>query len=162
MITRFLIICFLATIGSADPIKDQGLDECLKKDSISCVQIQVFRNIRSFFNQGSVDLFGGLSLVKNPVPEDESARKVSEDVSSESQILSAGDVEKREDILESFTLAKASNFFQERSLTWNLSPVVNEVADTARGLVNNIPDEVKNQISDFITEGNHFFYIHKI
>ncbi|KAG8328468.1 hypothetical protein J6590_001140 [Homalodisca vitripennis] len=141
MIPRGVIVLgVLLASAWADPLPEiSGLDDCFKKDSISCVQIQLFRNVRSFFDQESVDLFGGLSLVKNAAPKDKTARALEE--SSESQLLAAKDVDERENVLESYALGKISNFFQERSLSWNLSPVVNEVAATARSIASNIPPE---------------------
>lgn len=146
MNSLYIFLLLLATGLGEDKIKS-----CFEKDSISCVQIEMFRSMRSFFDQESVPIFGGLALVKNVQAPEASARSM--DSVSENQIISAGGVEKREEILESFTLEKASNFFQERSLTWNLSPLVQEVGATARGLMQSIPEDVKQQVSELVSEG---------
>lgn len=158
MIPRgLLVLALLVASCWADPIPESGgLEDCFKKDSISCVQVQLFRNARSFFDQESLELFGGLSLVKNPGTKDKSARALED--SSENQVLSAKDADQREDLLEAFAIKKLGSFFQERSLSWNLSPVVDTVAATARSLVNSVPPEVKENISEFIVEGTLYLF----
>lgn len=156
MIPRGLFVLGLVFASWADPIPESGLEDCFKKDSISCVQIQLFRNARSFFDQESVELFGGLSLVKNPGTKDKSARALEE--SSENLVISAKDADQREEVLEAFALKKLGSFFQERSLSWNLSPVVDTVAATARSLVNSVPPEVKENISEYV-EGKFLFQV---
>lgn len=156
MIPRGLLFLGLLVACWADPIPESGLEDCFKKDSISCVQIQLFRNARSFFDQESVDLFGGLSLVKNPGTKDKSARALED--SSENQVLTAKDADQREELLEAFAIKKLGSFFQERSLSWNLSPVVDTVASTARSLVNSVPADVKENISEYV-EGEYMYYL---
>ncbi|XP_075231780.1 DUF1676 domain-containing protein Osi6 [Lycorma delicatula] len=144
----FLFLLLLATGFGEDKFKS-----CFEKDSISCVQIEMFRSMKYFFDQENLPIFGGLSLVKNQLSPEASTRSLSMDTMSENKIISAADVEKREEILESFTIDKIFNFFQERSLSWNLSPLMQEVGATARGLMENIPDDVKQKISELVTEG---------
>lgn len=135
----------------ADPIPQKpATHDCLQKDSISCLQMQTYRSLKSFFSQDNIELFGGLSLIKNSEPKGRSLDAKDSDV----EITETNDVEKRENLLEDFALHKVMNFFQERSLRWNLSPVVNEVSETARSVVDSIPSDMKNKISDFIEEGN--------
>lgn len=146
-----LVLGLLCVAVFADPIPQpsDSLEDCFKKDSISCVQVQLFRNAKSFFDQENIDIFGGLSLVKNP--KDKTARALEEP--SENEVTAAKDADERENLLESYAVGKVKNFFQERSLSWNLSPVVSEVAATARSLANNIPPEIKEGVTEFITEG---------
>lgn len=155
MIPRGLIVLGVLALSRADPLPQavSGLDDCFKKDSISCVQIQLFRNVRSFFDQERVEIFGGLSLVKNPVPEDSKRSSRAMDDSEENQVVAAQAADRREDLLESYALGKIGSFFQERSLSWNLSPLVTEVAASARSLANSIPPSLKDNISEFIAEG---------
>lgn len=135
----------------ADPIPQpqEPVDNCLQKDSISCLQLQTYRSLRSFFSQDNIELFGGLSLVKNAEPKGRSLDKKDNDA----DITETNDVEKRENLLEDFAVSQVMNFFQERSLRWNLSPLVNEVSETARSVADSIPSDMKNKISDFIEEG---------
>lgn len=171
-VRKFILFsAVLIATSLAEPIKQpltsssvsivDTLDECLKKDSISCVQIQVFRNLRSFFDQESVELIGGLSLVKNEPPEkdEKTGRAIAkEDDASEMVMMTAANAEDRENALETYAISKVDRFFKERSLTWNLSPMVNEVAETARGIANSIPAGVKEKIFDFVNEGEPIFY----
>ena len=123
-----------------------GFEDCLRKDSISCVQSQVFRHLRSFFDQKSVELPGGFSLVK----EGEAANR---DGRSAEQVLTEGPVEEREEALEQFAVQKASEFFSERSLRWNVAPLVSEVSSGARAVMDYVPVEMKTKITNFLTEG---------
>lgn len=158
------LLAFVCLNALADPINNlnasppplasatpnlNAVDDCLQKDSISCLQMQAYKSIRSFFGQDNIELFGGLSLVKNPEPRARALELNSADV----QIAETKDVEKRETILEDFTVQRVANFFDERSLQWNFSPMVNEVTQTARSVVDSIPSEMKTTISKFIEEG---------
>ncbi|XP_039275678.1 uncharacterized protein LOC111055834 [Nilaparvata lugens] len=143
----FIFLLLLATGFGEDKMKG-----CLEKDSISCVQLEMFRSVRSFFEQDSMPLFAGLSFVKSSAP-DAAARSLSSDSLAESNILSAPSIEKKDDVLESYVLDKAANFFQERSLSWNLAPVVQNVATTARSLYQSLPDSVKENVSELVEEG---------
>uniref|UniRef100_A0A8D8QMB1 Osiris 9 n=1 Tax=Cacopsylla melanoneura TaxID=428564 RepID=A0A8D8QMB1_9HEMI len=130
---------------------DSQMAECIDKDSISCAQIQMYRQVRSFANADSIDLFAGLTLVKNPSAE-KSGRALTEQL-EENEILNSSDADKRESALESFTYNKAANFFQERSLQWNLKPVVTEVVSAARGMIDSVPSDLKSKVSEFVEEG---------
>lgn len=145
-----LVSCVLA-----DPVPQPAVaaDDCLQKDSISCLQLQTFRSLRSFFSQDNIEIFGGLSLVKNA----EAKGRSLDNKEAEADIAETNDVEKRENILEEFAVNKVMNFFQERSLRWNLSPLVSEVSETARSVADSIPSDVKTKISDFIEEGKPTF-----
>lgn len=114
------------------------------------MQLQTYRSLRSLFSQDNIELFGGLSLVKNGEPKGRSL----ENKDTDAEIAETNDVEKRENVLEDFAVHKVMNFFQERSLRWNLSPFVSEVSETARSVVDSIPSDMKTKISDFIEEGN--------
>ncbi|XP_065212417.1 uncharacterized protein Osi6 [Planococcus citri] len=151
--TKSLVcLCLVVSCGVfADPIPQKpATNDCLQKDSISCLQMQTYRSLRSFFSQDNIELFGGLSLVKNSEPK--TGRSL-DSKDSDVEITETNDVEKRENLLEDFALHKVMNFFQERSLRWNLSPVVNEVSETARSVVDSIPSDMKGKISEFIEEG---------
>ncbi|KAK7591299.1 hypothetical protein V9T40_002912 [Parthenolecanium corni] len=150
--TKLVCFCLVLVTSScilADPIPQKGpADDCLQKDSISCLQLQTYRSLKSFFAQDNIELFGGISLVKNAEPKGRSLEP-----KEEADITETNDVEKRENILEDFAVQKVMNFFQERSLRWNLAPVVNEVAETARSVADSIPADMKTKISNFIEEG---------
>lgn len=144
-----LVVASAASVNvDTNTIQDSegyGFEECLRKDSISCVQHQVYRHLRSFFDQKSVELPGGFSLVK----EGEVAR----DGRSAEEVLPQGAVEDREEALETFAVQKATEFFSERSLRWNVAPIVSDVSASARALMDYVPAELKAKVTNFMTEG---------
>lgn len=135
-----------AAVGPSEPADDGCADG--RQDSIACAQMQLFRSVRSFFDQDKMELVGGLSLIKT---EKKAARSLAaEDVNN---VETARDTDERETALEDFTVHKVMRFFQDRTLHWNLSPVVTEVSETARSVVAQIPPQIKSKISDYIEEG---------
>lgn len=159
MFTKLVLLGALAFVSCrADPIpsKADSIDDCLDKDSISCIQFKLYRNVRSFFSQDNIELFGGLSLIKNDVDEKSAKKERALFDESESEIISAKDSEARENALESFTLTNAANFLQQRSLHWNLNPFVNQVSETARSIYESVPSEMKTKVTEFIEEGEPF------
>ncbi len=99
---------------------------------------QVYRKAKSFFDQPTISIFGGLSLAKS-----ERAGKSLEEPTIE--IESANTVETRENALESYVMNRAKNFFQERSLSWDF-------ANTARTLANANPDDIKESVRSLVVE----------
>lgn len=157
MFKKLVFLGALACIVScrADPIPskpESSIDDCLDKDSISCIQLKLYRNVRSFFSQENIELFGGLSLVKNENDDKSVKKERALFDQSESEIVSAKDSDARESALESFTLTNAANFLQQRSLHWNLSPVVSQVSETARSIYDSVPTDMKAKVTEFMTE----------
>lgn len=154
----FLVVSVCVCLAVADPIPaaqphqdDNGLAGCANsQDSVQCAQMQMFRTVQSFFDQDKVELLGGLSLVKSEKKGRSLAAETAEDVN---KVENAKDSDDRETALEDFTMHKMMRFFHERSLHWNLSPVVTEVAQTARSVVNHMPSQIKTKISELIEEG---------
>lgn len=146
-----LVLSACVCLALADPIPRQQQDNgCADKDSVACAQMQLFRTVRSFFDQEKVELLGGLSLVKN----EKKGRSLTETAEDVNAVEGAKDTNERESALEDFTMHKVARFFQERSLHWNLSPVVNEVSEAARSVADSISPQMKTKISNFIEEGN--------
>lgn len=152
-----VVLSACACLALADPIptasdlpkaQDTG---CNDQDSLACAQMQLYRSVRSFFEQDKVELLGGLSLVKN----EKKGRSMAETAEDVNAVENAKNVNERETALEDFTMHKVLRFFQERSLHWNLSPVVTEVSETARSVVDQIPPQIKSKISNFIEEGKY-------
>jgi len=133
----FIVSCLLISVVFAAD-EPSNFQDCLEKDSISCVQVAVFRKAKSFFDQQTISLFGGLSLGKS-----ERAGKSLDEPTIE--IESANTVETRENALENYVMNRAKNFFQERSLSWDF-------AGTARSLSNAIPDDIKASVRALIVE----------
>jgi hypothetical protein len=111
--------------------------------------------VRSFFDQDRVDLTGGISLVREEGNKNQAKARATEDIVAEEQILEAEDFERRESALESFVYRKLITFFQERSVRWNFSPVTDEMA-TARGIAENLPDDLRQTITNLDTEGQFY------
>ncbi|KAG4067960.1 hypothetical protein HA402_010646 [Bradysia odoriphaga] len=133
----FIVSCLLiSAVFAAD--ESSSFQDCLEKDSISCIQVAVYRKAKSFFEQPKIDIFGGLSLAKS-----ERAGKSLDEPTID--IESANTVETRENALESYVVNRAKNFFQERSLSWDF-------ANTARTLANAIPDDIKESVRSLVVE----------
>ncbi|XP_059610895.1 keratin, type II cytoskeletal I [Phlebotomus argentipes] len=138
---KFLAISclvFLTTAVLAEEAQPSVLQECFDKDSISCVQMAVFRKAKEFFEQPKIDLVAGLSVVK----VEGVARSV--DTASD-EVEAAKDVEARSSAIGSFVVDRLAAFFQERSLNWNFM-------GAARSLSNAIPEDVKSQVRSLVVE----------
>lgn len=154
-------VCSLALADPipAEPVKSERPVDggCANgQDSIACAQMQLFRSVRSFFDQDKLELIGGLSLIKTEKKARSLAAETAEDVNN---VENARDSDDREAALEDFTVHKVMRFFQERTLHWNLSPVVTEVSETARSVVAQIPPQIKSKISNYIEEGTTFDFL---
>ena len=113
--TFVVIVLNIATLQSsvinsinAFPASAVTRDECITKDSISCLQVQIYRSIKSFLDQDRIDLIGGLSLVREEDSKNVATPMTTEDITSEEQILGAHDFESRESAIESFVYQKMS------------------------------------------------------
>lgn len=132
-------------------------DECLKKDSISCLQVRIYKSIKSFLDHDRIDLIGGFSLVREEDSKNEAKAMTTEDIISEEQILGAHDFESRESAIESFVYQKINVFFQEHSIRWNVPPVLGQM--TAVGArAENLPADLRQTINQLVTEGEFNFY----
>ena len=88
----------------------QGVEECLRRDSIACLQEALFRGAKQFFGQDSVELAAGVSLVRSRA--DRSAREAD----LEREVEQARGVAERQDALEGFLGEEIGNFLAGRSL----------------------------------------------
>ncbi|XP_063229006.1 keratin, type II cytoskeletal 1 [Bacillus rossius redtenbacheri] len=158
MAPLLLAALLLSPPAWADEEDASSVDGCLRKDSISCVQMYVFRQMKSFFDQERIELFGGLSLVREARSSGADttpagARSgVDDDDGGEKTVVESQDVEGRESALEYFALGRTSTFFQERSLKWDLSPVANKMAETARGLADSVPAAVRDKLAEIFSD----------
>ncbi|KAL5284802.1 hypothetical protein ACFFRR_006860 [Megaselia abdita] len=117
------------------------LSDCLEKDSISCLQLSVFRQAKSFFDNPNIEIFGGVSLLKE---NDGRQGKSIEDNSI--AVETAPTFEARNGEMGTYFLDSAKNFFTERSLNFNF-------ANTARSIASAIPEDIKADVSELIAEG---------
>ncbi|KAI8130883.1 hypothetical protein FF38_12523 [Lucilia cuprina] len=113
---------------------------CLESDSISCLQLTLFRKARSIFENPQIELFGGVSLIKANEGRqgkslDESARAVE----------AAPSIEARNSEIGNYMLTNAKNFFAERSLNFNF-------ANAARSVARAIPDDIKADLRELVVE----------
>lgn len=155
-----IVLSACVCLALADPIpaakqQDNGCEN--NPDSFECAQMQFFRNARSFFEQDKVELLGGFSLVKTEKKGRSLAAENTEDVNN---VENAKDSNEREAALEDFTMHKVMRFFQERTLHWNLSPMVTEVSKTARSIADQIPSQFKSKITNYIEEGNYGMHLY--
>lgn len=125
---------------SAAPQSDQGFAKCLDADSISCLQLTLYRKARSIFENPQIDLFAGVSLVKN----NEGRQGKSLDDNSLA-VEVAPTVEARNSELGTYFMTQAKNFFAERSLNFNF-------ANAARSVARAIPDDIKTDLRDLVVE----------
>lgn len=146
-----LSACVCLALADPIPAAKQQDDGCANNpDSIECAQMQFYRSAKAFFDQDKLELLGGLSLVKTEKKGRSLAAEAAEDVNN---VEAAKDANDRETALEDFTMHKVMRFFQERTLHWNLKPIVTEVSETARSVVDQIPTQFKNKINNYIEEG---------
>jgi hypothetical protein len=113
--------------------------ECFQQDSISCVQMAIFRKARDFFDQQEISVVDGLSFNKDSI---RGARSMKVD---SSPIETANTIESREDALENYVSERAMNFFQERSLNLDMMTVGRAVSQV-------IPEEVKESMRSMVGE----------
>ncbi len=102
------------------------------------LQFQAYRQAKSFFDQTTISIFEGVSLVKSK----RSSKSLEEPTI---EIESANTVEARTNALESYVINRAKNFFQERSLSWDF-------VNTARTLANAIPEDIKESVRSLVVE----------
>ncbi|XP_025417262.1 uncharacterized protein LOC112688324 [Sipha flava] len=146
-----LSACVCLALADPIPAAKQQDDGCANNpDSFECAQMQFYRAARRFFDQDKVELMGGFSLVKTEKKGRSLAAENTEDINN---VENAKDSNDREAALEDFTMHKVMRFFQERTLHWNLSPIITEVSETARSVADQIPSQFKNKIANYIEEG---------
>jgi len=141
---------------NAFPASAVTLGECIKQDFISCLQLQIYRSIKSFLDQERIDLIGKLSLVREEHSKNVAKTMTTEDILSEEQILGAHDFESRESAIESFVYQKISVFFQEHSIPWNLPPVLGQLTEVG-ARAENLPADLRQTVNHLVAEGEFDF-----
>lgn len=96
----------------------QTIDECLKQDSISCVQKSLYRSAKELFGKEQLQLVSGVSLVKS---KDEIARssRSGKELAYDQEMDAATAVVERQNTLENFIGDEAGQFLTGRSLRVN-------------------------------------------
>lgn len=137
-------ILLLAAGISADPVKaadeqSGAFAKCLETDSISCLQLTLFRKAKSVFDNPQIELFGGVSLVK--ANEGRQGKSLDNSLAVEA----APSVEARTAEMGNYFMDNAKSFFAERSLNFNF-------ANAARSVARAIPDDIKADLRELVVE----------
>lgn len=106
LLKKFLILTTAVVLTAG-----QSIDECLKQDSISCVQKTLYRTAKEFFAKDKLELMNGVSFVKSNV----NARSGKE-LAYDQEMEAANDITKRQNFLENFISDEAGQFLTGRSL----------------------------------------------
>lgn len=109
-------------------------------------------------NSNTIEIFKGIGLIRTEGNEKESV----EQKQSEKSVENAVDVESRQKALETYLITTGERFWHERTVTWN-------PAQTAKALVNTIPDAVTSQLKSFVSQGKmlalllkfYFYVLHR-
>ncbi|CAL1685951.1 unnamed protein product [Lasius platythorax] len=128
----------------------QSIDECLKQDSISCVQKTLYRTAKDFFAKDKLELVNGVSLVKSN-SDDRSARSGKE-LAYDQEIDAANDITERQNTLENFISDEAGQLLTGRSLRINLAPAFEKIRESARAISESVPPEIRQAV-DEVVEG---------
>lgn len=101
---------------------------------------QIFRQAKSFFDNPSIELVGGVSLLKSN--EGRQGKSIEDNSIA---VESAPTVEARNGEMGTYFMENVKKFFAERSLNLNL-------VNTARSVARAIPDDIKADIGEIVTE----------
>ncbi|XP_014212820.1 uncharacterized protein LOC106642522 [Copidosoma floridanum] len=142
----FCCVCFGGLVALARA--HQSLDECLEKDSISCVQKSLYARAKQFFDQKSFELVSGVSLVKTS----QGSARAGKALAYEQEIEESKDVTMRQNALENFVGEGVSEFLTGRSLQVNFTPAFEKITESARAFSESIPSEVR-QAANEVVEG---------
>lgn len=95
-------------------VTGQSIDECLKQDSISCVQKSLYRTAKELFARDKLELVSGISLVKSAA-ESRSSRSGKELIYDQ-EMDAANDIVGRQNTLENFISDEAGHYLTGRSI----------------------------------------------
>lgn len=95
----------------------QNIDDCLKQDSISCVQKALYKRAKELLGKDSLELLSGVSLVKSNA--DSRSLRSSKQLGYDHDMDSANDVVERQNALETFMGDAVEQFLTGRSLRVN-------------------------------------------
>ncbi|XP_055850373.1 uncharacterized protein LOC129914948 [Episyrphus balteatus] len=126
--------------NSVDTPNASGFEKCLDADSISCLQMTLFRRAKSIFDNPQIEVFGGVSLIK-----DNQGRQGKSLDDNSLAVEVAPSVEARTTEMSTYFINSMKNFFAERSLSFNF-------ANTARSIARAIPSDIKDDIKELISE----------
>ncbi|KAF2905852.1 hypothetical protein ILUMI_00324 [Ignelater luminosus] len=102
----------------------------------------VFKATKAVVDSSTIEIFKGIGLIRTEGNEKEST----EQELTEKSVENAVDVESRQKALETYLITTGERFWNERTVTWN-------PAQTAKALVNTIPDVVTSHLTSFVSQG---------
>jgi len=95
-------------------VAGQSIDECLKQDSISCVQKTLYRTAKELFAKDKLELVSGISLVKSDA--DVRSSRSGKELVYDQEMDAANDIVGRQNTLENFISDEAGQFLTGRSI----------------------------------------------
>ncbi|KAL7296197.1 hypothetical protein TKK_0010736 [Trichogramma kaykai] len=126
------------------------VDECLQKDSITCVQKSLYKRAKELFEKDSYELVAGVSLVKSRRDDGARSGTGGKAAKYEEEIEKASGIGERQAALENYISEEIGDFFTGRSLKINFLPVIEKIGESARALKESIPAEIKQAASDVV------------
>ncbi|KYN39946.1 hypothetical protein ALC56_05714 [Trachymyrmex septentrionalis] len=123
----------------------QSIDECLKQDSISCVQKTLYRTAKEFFAKDKLELINGISLVKSNV----NARS-SKELTYDQEMEAADNIVERQNSLENFVSDEAGQFLTGRNLRINLASAFEKIQESARAFSESTPPEIRQAVNEIV------------
>ncbi|XP_011880754.1 PREDICTED: uncharacterized protein LOC105569165 [Vollenhovia emeryi] len=140
LLNQFLILTTAVILTAG-----QSIDECLKQDSISCVQKTLYRAAKGFFANDKLELVNGISLVKSSA----NARS-GKALAYDQEMEAANGIAERQNSLENFISDEAEQFFTGRSLRINLGSVFEKIRESTRAISESAPPEIRQAVDQFV------------
>ncbi|XP_020284567.1 uncharacterized protein LOC109855117 [Pseudomyrmex gracilis] len=129
-------------------IAGQSIDECLKQDSISCVQKTLYRTAKEFFAKDTLELVNGISLVKSNAEAGSS--RSGKALAYDQEMNAANDIVARQNTLENFVNDEAGQFLTGRSIRINLAPAFEKLRESARAISESVPPEIRQAVDEVV------------
>ncbi|XP_012522908.1 uncharacterized protein Osi6 [Monomorium pharaonis] len=123
----------------------QSIDECLKQDSISCVQKTLYRTAKEFFAKDKIELVNGVSLVNSNA----NARSAKE-LTYDQEMEATNDITERQNSLENFISDETRQFLTGRSLRINLASVFKKIYESAHAISESAPPEIRQAVDEIV------------
>ncbi|KYQ59792.1 hypothetical protein ALC60_01177 [Trachymyrmex zeteki] len=144
LLKKFLILT-TAVVFTTGVVSGQSIDECLKQDSISCVQKTLYRTAKEFFSKDKLELINGVSLVKSNV----NARSIKE-LAYDQEMEAANNIAERQNSLENFISDETGQFLTGRSLRINLASAFEKIQKSIRAFSESAPPEIHQAVNEIV------------
>ncbi|XP_071633562.1 uncharacterized protein Osi6 [Temnothorax longispinosus] len=140
LLQKFLILTTAVVLTAG-----QSIDECLKQDSISCVQKTLYRTAKEFFTKDKLELVNGVSLVKSNTDA-----RSGKELAYDQEMEAANDIAERQNSLENFISDEAGQFLTGRSLRINLASAFQKIHESARTISESAPAEIRQAVDEIV------------